>query len=96
MGEPWIGIRSRAMAHGGWFGAASTEIARASLSSLRAYLRTTGAVGERLTAAAPALITMLPLVFFADASNRFRGAFALLALRWWLDVCRRASTGRTP
>lgn len=49
------------------------------VAALGAYLRATGAVGERISAAAPALITMLPLIFFADAANRFRRAFALFA-----------------
>ncbi len=53
----------------------SNHIAAAVLT----YLRTTGEVGDRLTAAAPALITMVPLIFFADAANRFRAAFALFA-----------------
>lgn len=48
-------------------------------AAVRAYLRATGEVGERISAAAPALVTMLPLIFFADAANRFRRAFALFA-----------------
>lgn len=49
------------------------------VAAVRAYLGATGELGERLRAAAPALATMVPLVLFADAANRFRRAFALFA-----------------
>lgn len=45
------------------------------LAAVRAYWRTRGDVD----AAAPALVTMLPLFFFADATNRFRRVFARFA-----------------